>query len=710
LQVIPPFIALPNAPPPIWWGKTDAREAPMFPSVTSLRAAGALVLALCAPMPLAARPMTSEDTARIEVVSDIAVSPDGSRIAYTTLRFPDVTRGQRNGGARAQLGISVGPDLQRDFLAADMDVSEIAFSPNGRTIGFIWSERDGKDAVWGLPVDGGGHRKLGEVSGAHIEAFAFSPDGSMLYMLAEAETDRKLHAQKQAGFDARVFEEEPQFNRLFVARLGVDVDPRPRQIAVPGHVSEFTIMPDGRHALIKTAPSPSVDDSYTSNRVAILDLVDGTVRTLQTPGKLGDLEVSPDGRTLSLIAAVDEHDPAPTTLYLVDVATLQMRALNADRAEAAMDAAWIDSQHLAVVIHKGASSHYRVYARDGGIDTEMTTGSLVVTNVEAAGGKIAFRADSPANPPELYVLRGTEFQRWTRHNAWLSGVDLGKQRVLTYRARDGQVIEGILIEPVGGIPKGGAPTILDVHGGPETHESNGWNSWYSAPGQVAAGKGYAVFLPNYRGSTGYGTAFSKQHQRDPAGKEFDDLVDAKLALVPQGIADPAKFGITGGSYGGYATAWASTALSEHFAAGVMLAGISNEISKYGTTEIPDEMYLVHERMNPWDDWMFMLQRSPVYHTDKARTPLLIVHGEEDSRVHPGQALELYRFLKARGNAPVRLVLYPGEGHGNRKAAARLDYNLRMMEWFDRFLKGEGSEKALPPVRPAMLPENPQQTP
>lgn len=661
-------------------------------------------MALVMPGEIAARPMTPEDVGRIELVNDIAVSPDGSRVAYTTLRVPDVSRGQRNSIPRAQLGISWGPDRQRDFLPVDMDVSDIAFSPNGKTIGFIWAERDGKDAVWGLPVDGGGHRKLAEVAGAHVNAFAFSPDGASVYMLAEAETDRKVEAQKKAGFDAKVFEEEPQYNRLFVARLGSGVDAHPRQIVVPGQVSELRIMPDGRHALIKTAPTPSVDHSYTENRVAILDLANASVRTLETRGKIGDVEVSPDGRTLSLIAAVDEHDPAPTTLYLVDVASLQMRALNADRPEAAMDAVWVDNQHLAAVIHMGATSRYRVYDREGSVNLELASGSLVLTEIASAGGKIAFRADSPSSPPELYVLRGTDFQRWTAHNSWLASIDLGKQRLFSYKARDGQPIEGVLIEPVGGLKKGGVPTILDVHGGPETHESHGWNSWYSAPGQVAAGKGYAVFLPNYRGSTGYGSAFSRQHQRDPAGKEFDDLVDAKLALSSQGIADPARVGITGGSYGGYATAWASTALSEHFAAGVMLAGISDEISKYGTTEIPQEMYLVHERMNPWEDWMFMLQRSPIYHAEKAKTPLLIVHGEEDRRVHPGQALELYRFLKTRGIAPVRLVLYPGEGHGNRKAAARLDYNLRMMEWFDRYLKPDGASSPLPPARPAGLPD------
>jgi dipeptidyl aminopeptidase/acylaminoacyl peptidase len=118
----------------------------------------------------------------------------------------------------------------------------------------------------------------------------------------------------------------------------------------------------------------------------------------------------------------------------------------------------------------------------------------------------------------MYSFANGAFTRWTRHNPWLAEIDMGTQRIFTYTARDGQEIEGVLIEPVGGAPKGGAPTILNVHGGPEAHEANGWQTAYSKPGQVAAGQGYAVFLPNYRGSTAYGTAFSKQHQGDYAAR------------------------------------------------------------------------------------------------------------------------------------------------------------------------------------------------
>ncbi|HLU47733.1 MAG TPA: prolyl oligopeptidase family serine peptidase, partial [Planctomycetota bacterium] len=133
-----------------------------------------------------------------------------------------------------------------------------------------------------------------------------------------------------------------------------------------------------------------------------------------------------------------------------------------------------------------------------------------------------------------------------------------------------------------------------------------------------------------------------------------------------------------------------------FAASVMFVGISDLISKQGTTDIPNEMFLVHARRSLYEEWDWFLERSPIRYVETARTPLLIIHGEEDTRVHPSQSLELYRHLKFLGNVPVRLVLYPGEGHGNRNSASRLDYNLRMLRWFEHYLQGEGGEP--PPYR------------
>ncbi len=238
------------------------------------------------------------------------------------------------------------------------------------------------------------------------------------------------------------------------------------------------------------------------------------------------------------------------------------------------------------------------------------------------------------------------------------------------------------------------PTIVVVHGGPESHYRNGWLTSYSMPGQMAAGRGYAVLYPNYRGSTGRGVAFAKADQGDGMGAEFEDVLAGIDYLVERGLTDADRVGITGSSYGGYATAWGSTRHSQRFAAGVMFVGISDQLSKTGTSDIPKEMELVHWLSNPYENPDLFLERSPVMHVSGAQTPLLILHGKEDPRVNPGQSRELYRALKMMTDVPVRLVLYPGEGHGNRRAAARYDYSLRMLRWFDWYLKEGGAE--LPP--------------
>ena len=233
--------------------------------------------------------------------------------------------------------------------------------------------------------------------------------------------------------------------------------------------------------------------------------------------------------------------------------------------------------------------------------------------------------------------------------------------------------------------------MLSVHGGPEAHDRNGWLTGYSAPGQVAAARGIAVFYPNYRGSTGRGVEFSKISQADAAGPEFDDLIDAVDHLINVGIVDEEKVGITGGSYGGYASAWGATYYSDRFAVSIPFVGISDAISKMGTTDIPYEMYDVHHRKWLWEDWEYFAKASPIYYVTRNRTPTLILHGKDDPRVHPSQSLELYRQLKIVGQAPVRLVFYPGEGHGNARSAARLDYALRTLRWMEHYLKGPGGD-------------------
>ncbi len=674
------------------------RPFPMNPSRTALMAS-----ALLAPAALFARPMTPEDVARIEYTGTIALSADGTQIAYTTFSRPDVTSGEENGAGSQQLFLADGPMEARAYLPDDVSASGIAFSPDGSMVTYLWADKGEKRGVWGVPVNGGAPRKLAGIDDANTSAYAFAPSGDYIYLLAQAAPDATREDESGLGFDAVVYEEEQRFNRLFeVSTAGGEAEAEPREVELPGHVDSMRLAPDGSFLVVTASPSTLVDDSLVARKPYIIDLASGETRVIDTPGKIGDIEISPDGTLLSMVAAVDMNDPAATTLHLVDVASGAYTPLNLGAAEATNDGEWMADGRLAVLVDIGAQSVLRFYDPSGAMLREVDPDGLILTSIEQGGNRLAVEANSPTHPNELFLFDGFGFTRWTDHNPWLAEIDFGTQRTLTYTARDGQQVEGILIEPVGGIPFERAPTILNVHGGPESHDTNGWVTGYGSPGQVAAGKGYAVFLPNYRGSTGYGVDYAKQHQGHYTDPEFTDLVDAKYALAEMGITDPERVGVTGGSYGGYATAWSATYHSVEFAAGVMFVGISNQISKMGTGDIPWEMYNVHARQWPWEDWLDALKVSPVYYADRADTPLLIMHGDSDTRVSPTQSVELYRHIKIRRpDTPLRLVFYPGEGHGNAAAAARYDYNLRMMEWFDTYLMTGDRDAPIPAPRPEL---------
>jgi dipeptidyl aminopeptidase/acylaminoacyl peptidase len=433
-------------------------------------------------------------------------------------------------------------------------------------------------------------------------------------------------------------------------------------------------------------------------RIWIVSVPSGEhLATIENPGKLGDLAVSPDGQWVAMITAEDPNDTKEGRLQVGSTSGGPLRDLLPNLDGHVRRLAWQDATTVMYIadVHTGtelgevdlSSGESKIHLRSQPIIQQLS--------LSADGTVAALLGDSPEHPPEVYVMGHGDAaaRRLTDSNPWLAAVRLAQQEVITHEARDGTEVEGILVHPIGET-EGGSPLILIVHGGPEAHVRNGWVTSYSRPGQLAAGKGYAVFYPNYRGSTGRGVAFAKSSQGDAAGSEFDDLVDAVDHLVKSGVADRNRVGITGGSYGGYATGWSATRLTEHFRAGVMFVGISNKISKGFTTEIPNEDLMVHTRFDPWTKWQFSLERSPLYYAEQSRTALLIASGTDDPRVHPSQSLQLYRALKLIGKTPVRLVWYPGEEHGNRKAAARDDYMRRLMRWMDHFLLTDS--QGLPP--------------
>jgi dipeptidyl aminopeptidase/acylaminoacyl peptidase len=599
------------------------------------------------------------------------------------------------------LGTSQGADLEKftpHHVAKIRTVTSAAISPDGSKVAYgnaiLFVAKRGKDehkSLYKIDADGGEARRVVSF-GSDIAGFAVKADGKRVAFLAPEPEPKAKQDQKKKGFSQIIYEEELKPTRLCLATID---DPAPPQLVkLPGSASELRSNPVGEQLAVALAPTPTVDDNFTRRKLHVTLAGPAGLVRFDNPGKLGKVAFSPDGKHVALISVVDQHDPAAGRLVVGSVETGQMRDLLPYYLGHVADVAWSDADTMAFVGDEGTGTVLGTVDVDGSGLSTTPTGDLIVTSFSLAwnGRTAALVGQSPRHPGEVFRVQiggSSKPTRLTDNNPWLSKMEFAPQEVVSYKARDGLDIEGILIRPLGVAANVRAPLVLDVHGGPESHVRNGWVTSYSMPGQVLAAKGVAVFLPNYRGSTGRGVAFSKMGQGDPAGKEFDDLVDGVDHFVNTGLADRSKVGVTGGSYGGYATGWCSTRYSDRFAAGVMFVGISDKISKTGTTDIPDEEYLVHARRRPWEDWQLLLEHSPIYHIDKARTPLLILHGKEDPRVFPGQSLELYRFLKLRGQAPVRLVLYPGEGHGNLRAASRLDYNLRMVAWLTHYLQGQG---------------------
>lgn len=628
----------------------------------------------------------------LQQVGTVSASPDGRLIAYTRI-VPRTLFKEDDGPAWTELHVLDERGQSRAYVSGQVNVGAIGWLPDSSAVTFL-AKRGGDDTsrLYAIDVAGGEARVLFSFA-TDLRAYSFSPDGKQLAFIALEKEDEAVVEARKHGFSQRIYEEDYRDFQLFTVTLGGSEEPR--NLGLDGSAQDVAWSPAGDRLAVNLSPRELVDDAMMLMRIHFVDAADGAViGYADTPGKLGDMAWAPDGRHLGLIMAADPNDPREGRLAVVDRDGGTPRDLLPELESHIWHLGWRNARRLLYISYEGVDARLGEVGLDGRGDRTLAQGGPIWESLSVSrdGRTIALGASSPLHPREVFRLRGSgRPERLTNTNPWLDDVQLGRQEVVRYRARDGLEIEGLLIHPLERDDAERVPLILAVHGGPEAHYSNGWLSTYALPGQAAAARGFATFYPNYRASTGRGVEFSKLNHGRPAAEEFDDLVDGVDHLIEIGLVDGDRVGITGGSYGGYASAWGATRYSERFAASVMFVGISDKISMMGTSDIPVELYQVHYLTWPWEDWDLYRQASPIYHATNNRTPTLILHGDADPRVDRSQSLIMYRYLKLLGQAPVRLVLYPGEGHGNQRAASRWDYTLRMMEWMEHYLVGERGE-------------------
>jgi len=647
-------------------------------------------LGLASASAMASDVITIEDIPKIKSVVQSAVSPSGDYVAYTRTQ-PRELYVDKDGRSYTELYVTDDKGNSRAFITGKVNVSSLEWSPNGQFIYFRAKFKgDKKTALYRIPVDGGERQKVLSLKGTSVSSYDISPDGKQVAVLAMPAKDKEEKKLAELGFKAEVYELGLKDKQLFIAELKEYDKPQSFDaLDIKGYVSDMNWSADGEKMLVKTQPTALIDDTYTKSQWHVMNLADQKITmSIATEGKLGTAEFSYDGEHIAVIGAEDKHDPATGRLYLADVNTGAITDWLPNFAGHVSDIEWSHkSEKLNFIAQVGTESVIAsIKPNSKKYKTIVKPGKFIASNLTVSDSDKTFavKGHTATHPNEVFIVRGKKSKRVTDTNPWFADKRFAKQESITLKARDGVEVGGVLVYPLDYQEGKRYPMIMQVHGGPEAHEKNGWVTAYSKPGQMGAARGYVVFYPNYRGSTGKGVDYSKLGQNDYAGAEFNDLVDMKNYLVEKGLVDSKRVGITGGSYGGYASAWAATKLTKHFAASVMFVGISNQLSKFGTTDISNEMHLVHARSYPWDKWQYYLERSPIYWAHQSETPLLIMHGKADPRVHPAQSMEMYRYMKVQGK-DVRLVYYPGEGHGNRKNAGQYDYSLRLMRWMDNYL-------------------------
>lgn len=637
--------------------------------------------------------LTPQMLLRIKNAGNAHISPAGKEILYTV--STPRTANEKPGRSYGELFIVNTETGQiTPLITGKINISSPQWSTNGKMIAFLYRKKDDVTQVWMIPSTGGEKTKLTN-SETSISSFKWRPGVNQIGYLSTTPASDHEKDLKERGYGFIFYEENLKTRNLYISTFNQDWKlQETKQITKQKTVWDFNFSPDGKKLAASMTDKNLVDYRYMFRKIYLVNEKDGSTKKIsENEGKMGNYEFSPDGLKLTYTAAYNQKDHQVSQVFLTDLETGKVQNFTPENFKGHVNwSGWKNNKE--VVYHSGEGvwpTLRQVNIENGkqiillnGKDLNLVFGSPDFTSDFK---NFTFTGSSAYNPGNVYFWNGkNDLKKLTDVNPEVKESILGKQQVVKYNARDGVGIEGLLIYPNHFNKTKTYPLVVYVHGGPEAHYSNRWVSRYSEAGQVLAGKGYLVFYPNYRASTGYGVDFALAGYEDPAGVEFDDIADGIDYLVEQGLADKDRVGLAGGSYGGYAAGWFATYYTKYVRAVCMFVGISDLISKRGTTDIAYEELYVHSGEKLEKQWKMNLERSPIYWAHQSKTAVLIYGGASDTRVHPSQSFEMHRRLKMNDHPAVRLVQYPGEGHGNRKQVGQIDVLYRHIQWLDWYVK------------------------
>jgi dipeptidyl aminopeptidase/acylaminoacyl peptidase len=632
--------------------------------------------------------LTLEQFLELRRPNDVAVSPDGSQVAFS-VGTAYANKGERPKGQIWTGSLDGGCEPATRGSGTD---ATPRWSADG-TLAFA-SDRDhpGRMSVYLLGSGPGEARPVGDIAGS-VEDLQWSPDGRRLLVLAaDLGADRagiqaatKIEEQGADEDDPKVTRPFEAWRRLFL----IDVESGETTEVSPEGVHLFEFDWDGEHAVAVCADEPT-ESAWYNAYLALLDLESRSADRLYEPEwQIQGPRLSASGDTVCFV----EGFCSDRGVLAADVKALDLDGRSVRGIETGYDVSFLhrrDDRRFWFAGLDGMGTVCGSLSLDGDVEVlwegEATIGMRFQPRLAAdgEGRRLMTVFDGPGSAPEVAVLDPSD-----PGEGWKPLTDLnreipdprtaGEWETRTWTASDGLEIEGLLLLPRDGDAP--FPLVVSVHGGPTGSWSHGFLP-SGAFGPLLAQDGYAVLLPNPRGSAGRGQEFARANLGDMGGGDLQDILAGVDALVDEGIADGDRVGVMGGSYGGFMSAWAVTQ-TDRFATSVPLAAVTDWRSFHLTTNIGrfDELFL---DADPFEVGGEYDARSPVVQAKNCKTPTLMIHGEVDLCVPVSQAQEMYQALVEAG-CQTELVVYPREGHGVLEREHQLDLWERIKGWFDRHL-------------------------